>query len=94
MNSMYKHGFGHSTLPMSTDRLIPVFMPSLVSVLLRHEREKGTPLTEEEVLAIRDKSTAVMLPPSSAIEVTSKRGYDDIDPERCWSQWQQVRTQL
>ena len=79
---------------MSTERLIPVFMPSLVSVLLHHERDKGAPLTEAEVIAIRDKSIAVMLRESVAVEMARKRGYDDINPERCWSQWQRVRTEL
>ena len=79
---------------MSTEALIPVFMPTLVSVLLRHEREKGSPLTEPEVIAIRDNSVAVMLPRSAAIEIAQKRGYDDIDPEQCWAEWQRVRIQL
>ncbi len=79
---------------MSEERLVPVFMPSLVSVLLRHERDKGAPLTEDEVIAIRDKSVAVMLRQSAAAEMAQKRGYDDIDPERCWAEWQRVRTQL
>jgi len=79
---------------MSTEALIPVFMPTLVSVLLRHEREKGSPLTEPEVIAIRNNSVAVMLPRSAAIEIAQKRGYDDIDPEQCWAEWQRVRIQL
>ena len=52
------------------------------------------PLTEAEVIAVRNKSVAVMLRQSAAVEIAQKRGYDDIDPERCWSQWQQIRTQL
>ena len=79
---------------MNTEALIPVFMPTLVSVLLHHEREKGSPLTEPEVIAIRDNSVAVMLPRSAAIEIAQKRGYDDIDPEQCWAEWQRVRRQL
>jgi len=79
---------------MSTETLIPVFMPSLVSVLLRHERDKGEPLTEDEVIAIRDKSVAVMLRQSAAVEIAQKRGYDDIDPARCWLEWQRVRAEL
>ena len=79
---------------MSTESLIPVFMPSLVSVLFRHERDKGSPLSEDEVIIIRGKCVVVMLPQSAAAEVTQKRGYADIDPKRCWSEWQRVRTQL
>jgi hypothetical protein len=65
-----------------------------VSILLRRENDKGSPLTEEEVLAIRDQSIAVMLPSTAAVEVCDKRGYDDINPEKCWSEWQQIRKQL
>ena len=69
-------------------------MPSLVSVLLHHEREKASPLTEDEVIAIRNKSVAVMLRQSAALEISQKRGYDDLDPENCWLEWQRVRAQL
>jgi len=77
---------------MADDELIPVFMPSLVSILLRHEQDKGLPLTEDEVIAIRNKSVVVMLRRSAATEIAAKRGYDDIDPESCWREWQ--RTEL
>ena len=74
--------------------LVITCMPSLVSVLLRHETDKGSPLTEQEVLAIRDDRTAVALPRDQVAKIAESRGYDDIDPEHCWEQWQQVRTQL
>ena len=69
-------------------------MPPLVSILLRHERDKGAPLTEAEVIAIRDTSIAIMLRESVAIELARNRGYEDIDPEQCWSEWQRVRAEL
>ncbi len=31
---------------------------------------------------------------STMSSVTAQRGYDDLDPERAWEQWQSVRTQL
>ena len=72
---------------MSADPLIPVFIPALVALLIHHEKQKGVPLTEAEVLSIRDKGTCVMMPTSRAIELDRKRGYNDIDPEKCWEQW-------
>jgi hypothetical protein len=78
----------------ANEKLIPVFMPSLVSVLLRHEQEKGAPLTEEEVFSIRDNATAVLIPESAVIPIVDARGYDDIDPEHCWEQWVQVQEQF
>ena len=79
---------------MSAEALIPVFMPSLVAILLRREQDKGSPLTEDEVIAIRDKSTAVMTPRPVAVKIAEQRGYDDIDPEDCWAQWQEIRKTL
>ena len=78
----------------ANEKLIPVFMPSLVSILLRHEQEKGAPLTEEEVLSIRDNATAVLISESAVTPIVDARGYDDIDPEHCWEQWMQVREQF
>ena len=74
--------------------LIPVFMPSLVSVLLRKEQEKGSPLSEQETIFIRDNATAVMVPQAEIAGIRERRGYDDIDPEQCWVQWQEVRKQF
>jgi hypothetical protein len=79
---------------MSDERLILFPMPSLVSLLLRAERDKGSPLTEAEALAIRDGCTCVALPPDVAAGVARDRGYDDVDPERCWEQWQEARREL
>ncbi len=79
---------------MSEERLVPVFIPTLVSILYRHEQQKGAPLTEEEVVSIRNKSVAIMLRTSAAVQMAERRGYQDIDPEHCWSLWQRVREQL
>ena len=46
---------------MSDDPLIPVFVPALVVLLANEERAKGTALTRDEVLAIRDRGACVML---------------------------------
>lgn len=78
----------------TSEDLIPVFIPSLVSLLLRHEQDKRSPLTEQEVLSIRDKATVVMVPRSATGPIFERRGYDDVDPERCWEQWQEARKQF
>ncbi|MBB3307113.1 hypothetical protein FHW71_003701 [Enterobacter sp. Sphag1F] len=36
-----------------------VFVPSLIALLLSKADEKGSPLTELEVLGIRDNATAI-----------------------------------
>lgn len=76
------------------DELVPVFIPALVALLLAVEREQGTPLTEEQVIAVRDRATVTMLPRSVAESLADARGYDDVDPERSWEGWQEIRMQL
>jgi hypothetical protein len=80
---------------MDTDRtgeddLVIDFSPPLIAVLLAAQRSKSSPLTEEEVLDIRDGATCIRLPKATA----ERRGYPDLDPERCWEQWRAVRTEL
>ncbi len=76
------------------ERLIVFIDPSLVGVLFAREQEKGSPLTEDEVLEIRDNSSAMVLVPEDVREREAARGFKDIDPERCWEEWQEVRLTL
>ncbi len=79
---------------MADSQVIPVFIPALVVLLHDAERRKGTPLTESEVLAIRDRGVCIMMAVERAIALDEKRGYNDLDPERIWEQWQEARQQL
>ena len=74
--------------------LVPVFVPPLLVLLLNQEKEKGSPLTHEEVLAIRDKGVCIMLRESATAAMAEARGYVDIDPEHVWEDWQAAREQL
>jgi hypothetical protein len=74
--------------------LIPVFIPSLSAILVHHEKEKGSPLTEAEVLAIRDKAAVMMIPRADLAIFEERRGYKDIEPELCWLQWRLLRLTL
>lgn len=71
-----------------------VITPALVAILLNTEQAKGSPLTEAEVLAVRDSAQCIAMPASVAAEVEAKRGYPDIDPEAAWIEWRRVRTEL
>lgn len=73
------------------DPLCYFFVPSLLATLIHDERVKGTPLTEEEVIAIRDKATCIILRASIALEAEQKRGYPDLEPSFVWEQWQEFR---
>ncbi len=70
----------------SSEGLVPVFIPSLISLLLNREQVKGEPLTEAEILSIRDSAICVMTPVDKVQAVVEARGYDDIDPENCWQE--------
>ena len=74
--------------------LVMVFIPPLVAVLHHSETEKGEPLTEEEVLAIRDSAVCITMRHSQAQALESKRGHPDIDPDNVWQEWQAIRSEL
>jgi len=75
-------------------KLVIFCIPSLVALLLNRENAKGSSLTEQEVLEIRNNATAVALPPEAAARIEAERGYKDIDPDNCWEEWQRVRLDL
>ena len=74
--------------------LVMVPVPALVALLKHAEDQKGSPLTQTEVLEIRDEATCIVVPLARAVEMTEARGYDDIAPETCWEDWQEVRLLL
>jgi hypothetical protein len=74
--------------------LIITPVPALVAVLLAKEREKGAPLTKEEVEDITDKAECMAMPRHARRKVDESRGYEDIDPEHAWEQWQEIRQDL
>lgn len=76
------------------DDVIPVFVPALVALLIRAEELNGAPLTRNQVVAIRDNANCMMVPLSAIASLDEERGYADIDPERCWEDWQSVRAKL
>lgn len=76
------------------DDLVIAFSPPLIAVLVAAERSKGGPLTEDEVLEIRDGATCIRVPRSVAEATAEQRGYPDLDPEECWEQWRAVRTEI
>lgn len=79
---------------MTEPQLIPIFIPALVTLLVHAEREKGSPLTEQEVVDIRNKGVCMMMRVEDAQALAEKRGYNDLDPEDCWEDWQHVRSQI
>ena len=74
------------------ENLIIAPVPALVAVLVHLEQEKGSALTESEVLAARDRAACIAMPRSAYQAVTDARGYADIDPERVWEDWLAFKT--
>jgi len=76
------------------EELIIAPVPALVAVLLRLEQEKGSPLTEAEVIAARDGAACIAMPRHAYEAVTAARGYEDINPELAWEEWQRIKATL
>lgn len=79
---------------MSEEPVVIVFVPALAPLLVRAEQLKGAPLTEAEVVRIRDEAICVTMTQSQARALAENRGYDDLDPENCWSQWLVLREEI
>ncbi len=76
------------------DDLLLTPVPALVAVLLAKEKEKGTPLTKDEVEKIRDQAECIAMPRDVREKVDESRGYQDINPENAWEEWLEVRKEL
>lgn len=80
---------------MATDKqLIPVFMPTLANMLAHAEKLKGSPLTETEVIRIRDNAPCIMMKASDADKLIETRGFRDVNPENCWADWHRLRVEM
>lgn len=76
------------------EQVVPVPIPALVAILLRAEKLKGTALTEDEVVRIRDDAVCMTMTLEMKWKLEEQRGYPDIDPEDAWNQWQVARVEL
>lgn len=79
---------------MSNEELVPLFIPALCALLVNLEDKKGSPLNEEEVLAMRDNAAVMMVTKKHLEAMAESRGYTDIDPKNCWYDWQMIRREL
>lgn len=73
------------------DDLSIVFMPSLAALLEYAEQLKRIPLSEEEVVRIRDQAVVVATKADVAAAVVEQRGYPDVDAADPWRSWQAMR---
>ncbi|AZF33000.1 hypothetical protein C4J89_3541 [Pseudomonas sp. R4-35-07] len=77
-----------------TEQLCVVFIPALSVALQSAETNKGSPLTETEVLEIRDLATCVAVPLGVALDMENERGFRDLVAENCWNEWQRLRLSM
>jgi len=77
---------------------VPVFLNPLVMLLAARERQKGQPLTEAEVIEVRDSAVCTLMTLSQAerfyTELDARVPVLRLDPKRLWEQWQAVRDRL
>jgi hypothetical protein len=87
-----------NSMPTTDEHTVQVFLNPLVILLAGRERQKGSPLTQEEVLAVRDDAQCITMTVSQAqkfyASLDSQTPIPRIDPERVWEEWQEVRQHL
>jgi hypothetical protein len=78
--------------------MVTVFLNPLAMLLAGRERQKGSPLTEAEVLAVRDSASCTRMPLSQAekfyASLDAQMPIPRLNPERIWEEWQAVRVSL
>lgn len=69
--------------------IVIVPIPPLIIMLLHREKERGSPLSEAEVIETRDKAVCMTMSISHRDQLAEKRGYADISLENVWVEWQE-----
>lgn len=72
-------------------KLLPLFIPALVVLLKKAEKDAGRALTKDEVIKIRDDATVMMVPISEMPKFVRERGYHDLYEPEVWDEWEQYR---
>jgi hypothetical protein len=87
-----------SEIPQDAQAMVRVYLNPLHAMLHAAEQRKGAPLTQAEVLQVRDMAVAVEM-----TEEQARRFYASLDaqvqvhrmnPDRIWEEWQDMRHQI
>ena len=70
-----------------TEKNVLLFIPPLVKMLNFHEQQKGSNLTENEVVEITNKAVFMSVPKTIKTQMDIQRGFIDLDPENIWVEW-------
>ena len=77
---------------------VTVYLNPLMMLLVGAERQKGSPLTESEVLAVRDSAVSVPMTPTQAEKfyksLDSEVPVHRMNPDRIWEEWQEIRDKI
>ena len=77
---------------------VKVYLNPLVMLLAGAEKLKGSPLTEAEVLKVKDTAVAVEMPASKAqifyASLDSKVPVHRLNPDNIWREWQEAREHI
>ncbi len=71
-----------------------VYEPPLAQTIGRYERGEGRPLTEKEVLYLRNTEFCRFVSRDEALAIEQARGYPDIDHKNAWEAWRQLRAEM
>lgn len=95
MNDVLKEGETGSFGELSGRKLptgcVFIFVPSLIAMLTRAEQLKEKPLTETEVIRIRDHATVIVSKEAMVKTLEASRGYKDVDSTDTWKTWLKLR---
>jgi hypothetical protein len=89
-SGLFGRGKAKGTPSEPEERLVVVPIPPLVLMLEHLERQKGSPLTEAEVVEARDRAPSITMSAAHAAEWAKTRG-PDLDLDRVWDSWQAHR---
>ena len=79
---------------MDDAQSVRVYTPALIVLLRQSEIAKVSPLTRDEVEAIRNGAVSMMVTRSTAKQIAKERGFEDINPANVWEEWQKVRARF
>lgn len=95
VDNVYANIASHRQYAGLPEPTVLVFLNPLVLLLAARERQKGSELTEAEVLEVRDGAACQRMPLSQAerfyAALDAQMPIPRLTPERVWDEWQAVR---
>jgi hypothetical protein len=83
--------FGELRDALRDEAMTVVAVPALCMVLLFKEQQKGSALTENEVLEAVESAPAITMTKEDAAKFAQRPGGADLDPANIWAEWQAFR---